>query len=155
MSIGMTGTGRFKRWDAQPKSFWVLLSLVIVAVVGAFDYLTGFELNFFAFYLIPVILAVWFVGRGFGFFVSALCVMVSITGDLIAGARYSSPLVPVWNTAISLAFFFVVVWILARLRSLHYELEERVRQRTAALNSEMQERMRLEEEILGISESEQ
>jgi signal transduction histidine kinase len=44
---------------------------------------------------------------------------------------------------------------LARLRSLHYELEERVRQRTAALNNEMQERVRLEEEILGISEREQ
>jgi len=41
------------------------------------------------------------------------------------------------------------------LRSLHNELEERVRQRTAALNNEMQERMRLEEEILSISEREQ
>jgi len=41
------------------------------------------------------------------------------------------------------------------LHSLHYELEERVRQRTAALNNEMQERMRLEEEILSISEREQ
>jgi signal transduction histidine kinase len=74
---------------------------------------------------------------------------------VIAGAPYSSSLVPVWNTVIALTFFFVVVWILAKLRSLHYELEERVRQRTAALNNEMQERMRLEEEILSISEREQ
>jgi signal transduction histidine kinase len=131
------------------------LILVTVTVVGLFDYFTGYELSFFAFYLIPVILAVWCIGRGFGFFVSALCVVVSIVGDLIRGAPYSSSLVPVWNTAISLTFFFVVVWILARLRSLHYELEERVRQRTAALNNEMQERMRLEEEILSISEREQ
>jgi signal transduction histidine kinase len=155
MSNGMTSTGKFKRLNARATAFWVFLSLVIVAIVGAFDYHTGFELNFFAFYLIPVILAVWFVGRGFGFFVSALCVVVSIAGDLFAGAHYSSPLVPVWNTAISLTFFFVVVWILSRLRSLHYELEERVRQRTAALHNEMQERVRLEEEILGISEREQ
>ena len=49
----------------------------------------------------------------------------------------------------------MVVWILAKLRSLLNELEERVRQRTAALNNEMQERMRLEEEILSISEREQ
>ena len=131
------------------------MSLEIVALVGLFDYLTGFELNFFAFYLIPVTLAVWFVGRGFGILVSALCVVVSIAGDLIAGARYSSSLVPVWNTAIAFTFYFVVVWILAKLRSLHNELEERVRQRTAALNKEMQDRMRLEEEILSISEREQ
>lgn len=155
MSNGMTITGKFKQFDSHATAFWVLVSLVIVAIVGLFDYLTGFELNFFAFYLIPVILAVWYVGRGFGVFISALCVVVSIAGDLIAGARYSSSLVPVWNTAIALTFFFVVVWILAKLRSLHNELEERVRQRTEALNNEMKERMRLEEEILGISEREQ
>jgi signal transduction histidine kinase len=148
-------TGPFTRFDTRSKAFVAALSLAMVAIVGLLDFLTGFELTFFAFYLIPVILAVWFVGRGFGIFVSALCVVVSVAGDVIAGARYSSSLVPVWNTVISLTFFVVVVWILAKLRSLHNELEERVRQRTAALNDEMQERMRLEEEILSISEREQ
>jgi signal transduction histidine kinase len=148
-------TGRFQHLEAHSKAFRVLLSLLMVGIVGLLDFLTGFELNFFAFYLIPVILAVWFVGRGCGIFVSTLCVAVSISGDIIAGAHYSSSLIPAWNAAISLTFFLVVVWILAKLHSLHNELEERVRQRTAALNSEMQERMRLEEEILGISEREQ
>jgi signal transduction histidine kinase len=154
-SNNTTMTGRFKRWDKHSRMFQVALSLAIVALVGILDFRTGFELNFFAFYLVPVFLAVWFVGRGFGILVSALCVVVSITGDLIAGARYSSSLVPVWNTVIAFTFYFVVVWILGKLRSLHNELEERVRQRTAALNNEMHERMRLEEEILSISEREQ
>lgn len=151
----MNVTEKFKRFDRRSKAFRVVLSLEIVAMVGLFDYVTGFELNFFAFYLIPVILAVWFVGRGFGMFISAVCVAVSMAGDLIAGERYSSSLVLVWNVAIALAFNFVVVLILAKLRSLHNELEERVRQRTAALHNEMQERVRLEEEILRISEREQ
>ena len=111
----MTMTGKFKGWDAHSRGFQVVLSLVIVALVGLLDFRTGFELNFFAFYLIPVILAVWFVSRGFGIFISALCVIVSITGDLIAGARYSSSLVPVWNTAIAFTFYLVVVWILGKL----------------------------------------
>jgi signal transduction histidine kinase len=151
----MTVTEKFKGLDTHSKAFWVGLSLALVVVVGLLDFLTGFELTVFAFYLVPVSLAVWFVGRGFGIAVSMLCVVVSIVGDVIAGARYSSSLVPVWNTAISLVFFLVVVAILSRLRALHDELEERVRQRTAALNSEMQERVRLEEEILSISEREQ
>jgi len=155
MTNGETITDELKQSDSYLRTFRACLSLVMVAVVGVFDFLTGFELNFSSFYLIPVILAVWCVGRGFGILVSALCVLVSIAGDLKAGARYSSPLVPVWNTVISLAFFFVVVWILSKLRSLHDELEERVRQRTAALHAEMQDRMRLEEEILKISEREQ
>jgi len=65
----------------------MVLILEIATIVGLFDYVTGFELDFFAFYLVPVILAVWFVGRGFGIFVSVLCVVVSIAGDVIAGAR--------------------------------------------------------------------
>src|SRR5579862_5853177 len=146
---------RSKRVDTMAKGFRLLLSLSMVAIVGVVDFVTGFELNFTAFYLIPVIVAVWFVGIGFGIFVSSLCVVVSISGDLVAGARYASSLVPIWNAAISLTFYLVVLWILARLRSLHYDLEERVRQRTAALNKEMHERMQLEEEILSISEREQ
>jgi signal transduction histidine kinase len=151
----MTVSERFNRLDAQPKLLRVVLSLAMVGLVGLLDFLTGYELTFSAFYLIPVILAVWFVGWRFGILISALCVLVSIAGDVIKGARYSSSLVPVWNTVISLTLFLVVVWILASLRALHNELEERVRQRTGALNNEMQERVRLEEEILSISEREQ
>jgi signal transduction histidine kinase len=155
MVEAMTIRGRFTRLDTQSKTFRVSLCVGLMAIIGFLDFLTGFELTFFAFYLIPVILAVWFVSPGFGIIVSALCVVASTLGDLIAGARYSSSLVPVWNTMISLTLFLVVVWILAKLRSLHNQLEERVRQRTAALNAEMQERVRLEEEILSISEREQ
>jgi signal transduction histidine kinase len=151
----MALTSQFKWTDPNAKAARVFLSIAIVAVIGAFDYVTGFDLNFTAFYLIPVILGVWFVNLGFGILVAALCVAVSIAGDLMAGARYSSSLVPVWNAAILLSFYFVVIWILAKLRALHLELEERVRQRTAALHKEMQDRMRLEEEILSISEREQ
>jgi signal transduction histidine kinase len=152
---GMAISGNFERLYARSQPFWVVLTLAMVAFVGFLDFLTGSELYFFAFYLIPVILAVWFVGWGFGILIATLCVAVSITGDLEAGARYSSSVVPVWNGVILLTVFLVLVWIAATLRSFHDQLEERVRQRTAALKSEMHERMRLEEEILSISEREQ
>ncbi len=145
----------FKPFPPPSRAFLKALSLEIVALVGFFDYRTGFELDFFAFYLIPVTLAVWFIGRNFGAFISALCTVVSSGGDILAGAHYASPLVPVWNAAIALVFYLVVVWILSKLRTLQNELEERVRQRTAALHNEMQERTRLEQEILRVSEREQ
>lgn len=144
-----------KAFGGRSTALPMLASLGGVAVVGVVDYLTGFELYFFAFYLIPVILASWFIGRGFGILVSVLCVAASVAGDLIAGARYSSAFVLVWNALIAVAFYFAVVWILAKLRLLYNQLEERVRQRTAALHNEMQERARLEEEILRIREREQ
>ena len=86
---------------------------------------------------------------------SILSVGVWIGGDMAAGARYSNALVPVWNALILMVFYFIVVWLLTSLRSLHNELETRVQQRTQALTREMAERQRLEEEILQVSEREQ
>jgi signal transduction histidine kinase len=146
--------GLVERLNKCSKPSLMVLSVACVAVVGIVDFLTGYEVYFFSIYLAPVALAAWFIGRGFGFFVSMLCVAASVFGDLMAGARYSS-FVLIWNTIIALAFYSVVVWILSKLRALQMELEERVRQRTAALNNEMHERMRLEEETLRISEREQ
>ncbi len=136
------------------RPLFILAAITIVLVVGAADYLTGFEISFSVFYLLAVSIAAWFVGRSFAVAISALSVVVSLAGDYKAGAQYSNSFVPVWNAVISLVSYLVVVWLLRSLRSLHDELEARVRQRTAALTEEVAERERLEKEILNISEHE-
>jgi signal transduction histidine kinase len=139
----------------QPKPRIMALSVVLVAAIGLVDYLTGFLIFFSAFYLLPVALAAWYVGGIAGTVVSALSVGVWLAGDFAAGAPYPSVLVPVWNGAISLIVYLVVVRVLVSLRNLQKELEERVRQRTAALANEMQERARLERELVEIGEQAQ
>jgi len=148
-------TAWIKRLENWSKPLLIVTSLGLVAVVGLVDYFTGYEIFFSAFYLIPVALAAWFVGKVFGNVVSMLSVAVWLTGDFAAGAHYPSLFVPIWNGVIALTVYFVVVKTLASLRKSHQGLEERVRQRTAALNNEIQERIRLEKELLEISEREQ
>ncbi|MGA2280081.1 MAG: sensor histidine kinase [Verrucomicrobiota bacterium] len=143
------------QFEKRPKIFSAMVSLALVAVIGLVDYLTGYAIFFSAFYLIPVALAAWFAGGAPGVVISALCVVVSLAGDYAAGAHYPNVLVPIWNSVIVLAVYFVVVKTITSLRRLHNELEDRVRQRTAALADEIQERARLEKEILEISEREQ
>ncbi|HEY2329882.1 MAG TPA: sensor histidine kinase [Verrucomicrobiae bacterium] len=143
------------QFEKRPKTFAMTVGMVLVAVIGIVDYLAGYAIFFSAFYLLPVALAAWFVGRGFAIVISVLSVIVSVIGDYAAGAQYPSAFVPVWNGAIAVTVYFVVVKALTSLRRLHNELEERVRQRTTALTNEMQERARLEKEILEISEREQ
>lgn len=143
------------QFEKRPKRFSAAVSVALVIVVGFVDYLSGYALFFSAFYLMPVALATWFVGRNFGIIISLSSVVVSLVGDYAAGANYSSALVPVWNGAIALTVYSVVVKTLMSLRKIHDELEDRVRQRTEALAEEMRERARLEKEILEISEREQ
>jgi signal transduction histidine kinase len=63
--------------------------------------------------------------------------------------------VPLWNGAIALVVYFVVVKTLVSLRQLQKELEERVRQRTSALTGEIEERVRLQKELVDIGEQTQ
>jgi signal transduction histidine kinase len=141
--------------DKSSRGTLIVAGLVVLGLIGVIDYLTGFELLFSVFYLLEVGLAAWFVGWGFGLLMSVLSVIVWIGGDVAAGAHYSNLVVPVWNAVILMVFYFIVVWLLTRLRSLHKDLEARVMERTRALRHEMAERERLEEEILQVSESEQ
>jgi signal transduction histidine kinase len=141
-----------KRFETWSKPSFMALCLGIVAAVGYVDYLTGYETFCFIFYLFAVFLAVWFVGTSSGGLISALSVMAWISSNIAAGERYSSYFVPVWNAIIMFVFYLVVVVLLAQLRTMHKELEERVRQRTALLTKEIQERTRLQKELLETSE---
>jgi signal transduction histidine kinase len=140
------------QFERRSKRFAITASLALVVVIGIVDYLAGYAIFFSAFYLLPVAMASWFVGGTFGFLTSILSVTVWLAGDFAAGAHYSSLIVPIWNGAIGLTVYFVVVKALVSLRKLQRELEERVRQRTQALAGEMEERTRLEKELLEISE---
>jgi signal transduction histidine kinase len=147
--------GLLDKLEHSTRAFQIAAGLVVLALIGFIDYLTGFELLFSVFYLLEVGLAAWFVGRGFGLVMSVLSVIVWIGGDVAAGAHYPNLVVPVWNAIILMVFYFIVVWLLASLRSFHKQLEARVAERTQALTREMAERQRLEEEILTVSEREQ
>lgn len=145
----------FEQFERRSRTLAVPATVVIVIAVGIVDYATGWELSFSVFYLLALGLATWFVETRFALFIAVLSVAVSLAGDLATGGRYSSRLVPWWNASIVLTFYAVVVWLLARLRLLYKEMEERVKQRTAKLTDEMAERERLEKELLEISEREQ
>jgi signal transduction histidine kinase len=144
-----------ERLEHRSRPALVVVGLVMLALIGVIDYLTGYELTFSVFYLLEVGLAAWFVGRWFGVVMSVLSAAVWIGGDVAAGAHYSNPLIPIWNVLLLIVFYFIVVWLLTSLRTLHRELEARVQQRTEALRREMTERRRLEQEILKVSEREQ
>ncbi len=125
-----------------------------VLLVGVLDYLTGHEILLSSFYLVPVALAAWTLGRAWAVPVAVLSVGAWIVGDYAAGATYPQAFVPLWNAAIILAFYLVVIGLLTRLREMQVDLEERVQQRTLALTEEIAERERLERAVLDVGESE-
>src|SRR6266404_6050906 len=99
---------RLRALEHQRMPWLVATCFALLALIGLIDYVTGFEMFFSVFYLLGVGFATWFIGRGFGYVMSVLSVLVWAGGDLAAGVHYSRPWIIVWN-AIILAVFYVIV----------------------------------------------
>jgi signal transduction histidine kinase len=136
---------RIEERSLQSKVLATVAAIVLAIILGALDYLTGREWAISAFYLLPTCVAAWMAGRWVGFAMGALCTGAWFFSDILNGARYQSPLIPVWNGIMLFVFFLVVVWLLTAFQRSHYHLEQIVEQRTAALRAEMEERKRLEQ----------
>jgi signal transduction histidine kinase len=132
------------------RRFLAVACPVLAGLVGYVDYLTGYERSLLLFYLVPISLAVWFGNFAFGLAIVVVCVLVSVFSDLAAGI----PALRFWNSAMSFAFFAIFAGILWRLRTLIRELDQRVHERTEALERETAERRRLDQEIALIADRE-
>ena len=85
-------------------------------LLGVLDHATGPELSFSIFYVAPVAVVAWYVGRGQA---TALCVLTAVTwlvADLTAGHVYTSPLIPPWNAFVRFGFFIIIARLLVSLR---------------------------------------
>jgi signal transduction histidine kinase len=90
----------------------------------------------------------------FALFLSGLSIVSWLLGDWGAGVVYPNQFVPIWNALITFGSYLVVVWLLSRLKSSYQTLEDRIRQRTAALRSEIAAREQLEKEVTEVAERE-
>jgi signal transduction histidine kinase len=128
------------------------LSVVLVAIIGWIDYLTG-EFSLAVFFLGPICFTTWRAGRKAGYTIAGLSVAAWFAGDVVMWHN-RHPLMPYWNAAILGAIYGIVVYLLWSLHQLQMELEARVAQRTAALVDANAELQAMERELMEITERE-
>ena len=56
----------------QSKTLVFAISLALVLVIGVIDYLAGPDISLLVFFLLPIFVAVWFVGKKAGVTVAVL-----------------------------------------------------------------------------------
>jgi len=111
--------------------------LIITAFLGVTDFLTGPYLSFSIFYLIPVMLAAWFVGQTFGVSVAFICAAVWFTADEFNSLDYPHYLIPYWNAFVRLCFFLANAFLLSMVKRA-FEKEKKISRMdalTGAMNS--------------------
>ena len=94
----------------------LVMGLVLIGVVGIgwIDQASSVYLSFALFYLLPVGLATWRLGRPIGVSVAVFCAIVGLIGDLWTGAGVHG-VVPYWNATTRLGVFVTVALILGKL----------------------------------------
>ena len=97
------------------KTLWIAAAMSLVLVIGYVDLLTGYEVSFSIFYVLPIALASWFTSKRIGYLFCGLCAIVWLLADFGSGHVYSNPLIPYWNMGVRLGFFFIIALILAEL----------------------------------------
>jgi signal transduction histidine kinase len=141
---------RLSHWILCHKGALIVACLLLVAIIGYIDYVTGYERPLLLFYLLPISLATWFGSSliGLGIVVASLGAwMVSDVAAGIPSLRY-------WNAGMAFTAYALFAWMLSKLRMLVRELDRRVLERTAALQREVAERQRLDREIAQVADRE-
>jgi hypothetical protein len=82
------------------------------------DYITGYELGFFAFYFLPIAFAAWRLGLFSALVTAIFSAMVWFSMDALTGHAYRNNIVAVWNTIIRLISFIIIGWGLAWIHDL-------------------------------------
>lgn len=117
------------------KIFFVCL--LIICPIAILDYITGYEISLFIFYLIPVSIGSWYTGRISGFMVSVIAALIWLIVDFISGHPYSSIFILFWNAGAGLGFFLITAYLLSSIK-FHLDREyklARIDSLTDAMNS--------------------
>ena len=130
-------------------------ALIYVGLVGLVDCLTPLGVLFAMFYSPAIMLVTWFAGRRSGLVIALASGVSWLITERVASPPDTPALVAYWMALNGLVAFLAVVYLLSTIKELHDQLEDRVAKRTAELKSEIEQRKKLEREVLEISDQEQ
>jgi diguanylate cyclase (GGDEF)-like protein len=96
-------------------ALFVSVGFVLIVVIGAGDYLTGYGLSFSLFYFLPLAIISWKGGKWLGLVGALVCTFVWFVANKAAGQEFSSLFAMYWNTSmrfLTLAIFSILLWLL-------------------------------------------
>jgi diguanylate cyclase (GGDEF)-like protein len=79
---------------------FIYIGFFLIFLLGALDYITGYQLAFSLFYLFPIAVLAWKGGRWLGLVGALACTVVWFAANSAAGKAFPSLFVMYWNTSV-------------------------------------------------------
>ena len=93
-----------------------VLSLVLAFAIGYLHILTGLAYEFHVLFILPVLIAAWFVGTRAGYALSLLTAPEWLIADLMLGGEQAGLIPLLFNTGMRLLIFLSIAWLLGEMR---------------------------------------
>ena len=106
-------------FERRQPGYWAGLGGLLVLVLGVLDYLTGNQIVFSLFYLVPILMVTLAISEMAGVYTSVLSAPILLAAEIAAGQSYSHPAIYFWNTAIRAVFFSFFSYLVAELYQSH------------------------------------
>jgi len=101
-----------ERFEQASHGAIVCLAAGMMLIIGLVDFLTGWELAFSIFYLVPVAIVIWYGSVRAGYVIVIVSAAIWHAADTLSGHTYSHHAIPYWNAVVRLGFFLIVAAIL-------------------------------------------
>jgi signal transduction histidine kinase len=151
----MTLVQNIQKYDLRlSRSAYGVIAVLLVPAIGVANFLAGKDITLSVFYVLPIAIAAWNIGRSFALVLAFVSVVAWIGADAAGGVHYQNYFLLLWNGTIRLLLYVVVIGLINRLQFLQQDLEHRVEERTADLRREITERKNLERGMLIAAERE-
>jgi two-component system sensor histidine kinase KdpD len=111
-------------FDGKSTALVAGLGFTFIAAVGVIDYLIKLDLSLALFYLMPIALVTWNLGRRWGGVAVVLSTVASFVADAASVSNHS--VVPYWSSLVRLAAFLAIAMLAATLRAIIDAQWERV-----------------------------
>jgi diguanylate cyclase (GGDEF)-like protein len=104
---------------------WVLfiVCLVLTALIGVIDDLTGPETTMTLFYVAPIAIAGWYGSRGMGLTIAVVATTVLMAAEIAGGRHYSHLYLEVWNNLARFGLLLLISYLVTSLRK-RFEVEK-------------------------------
>ncbi len=120
--------------DSNP-FFWLAAGVIFTAEIGFADYYTGKGVGLSLFYIIPIIIVTWFVGKRFGLVVALVAAATWLAVEAVTGRSFAQSALRNWDIPVHVVFYLLVALLTPTSKTLEHEMERaRIDYLTGAYN---------------------
>ncbi len=113
--------------ENRSRPWLILLISTLIVLIALIDTWVPAEVFLSIFYLVPIYIASWFIGRKAGMVASFVSATAWLMVNYEQGFDQIHCLIPYWNAGVSLAFFSITTYLLSELREALVKAEKLAR----------------------------